>query len=117
MTHNDPPLDLTIRCGLDFIYEATAPTPIVFLIKPRLDRWQHIEREQFTFEPHFPLEEHEDVGHQVYPLIDTETSTEPVPVYTGSRPPVPAKEARGRLTLLAVLAVAAALLWYLTRNG
>ena len=61
--------------------------------------------------------EHEDVGHQVYPLIDTETSTEPVPVYTGSRPPVPAKEARGRLTLLAVLAVAAALLWYLTRNG
>jgi PPM family protein phosphatase len=61
--------------------------------------------------------EHEGVGHQVYPLIDTETSTEPVPVYTGSRPPVPAKEARGRLTLLAVLAVAAALLWYLTRNG
>ncbi len=53
----------------------------------------------------------------MYPLIDTETSTEPVPVYTGSRPPVPAKEARGRLTLLAVLAVAAALLWYLTRNG
>src|SRR5206468_1793234 len=34
----------------------------------------------------------EDVGHQVYPLIDTETSTEPVPVYKGSRPPVPNKE-------------------------
>jgi protein phosphatase len=62
--------------------------------------------------------EHEDVGHQVYPLIDTETSTEPVPVYTGSRPPVPAKQARGRLltALLAALA-AAALLWYLTQNG
>src|SRR2546430_13782209 len=30
----------------------------------------------------------EDVGHQVYPLIDTETSTEPVPIYKGSRPPV-----------------------------
>src|SRR6266568_5121293 len=27
----------------------------------------------------------DDVGHQVYPLIDTETSTEPVPVYKGSR--------------------------------
>src|SRR5438270_5800472 len=36
----------------------------------------------------------EDVGHQVYPLIDTETSTEPVPIYKGSRPPVPNKEAR-----------------------
>jgi PPM family protein phosphatase len=62
--------------------------------------------------------EHEDVGHQVYPLIDTETSTEPVPVYKGSPPPVPAKEARGRLltALLAALA-AAALLWYLTQTG
>src|SRR6266508_1137950 len=58
--------------------------------------------------------QHEAVGHQVYPLIDTETSTEPVPVYKGSRPPVPAKEARGRLltALLAALA-AAARLWYL----
>ena len=60
----------------------------------------------------------EDVGHQVYPLIDTETSTEPVPVYKGSRPPVPNKEAsrdRARTYLLVVLAVAAALVWFLTR--
>jgi transglutaminase-like putative cysteine protease len=70
MNTNDPPLDLTIRCGLDFIYEATAPTPIVLLIKPRIDRWQHIEREQFTFEPHFPLEEHEDEhGNMVHRLV------------------------------------------------
>jgi protein phosphatase len=61
----------------------------------------------------------EEVGHQVYPLIDTETSTEPVPVYKGSRAPVPAKEARGRLVtvVLAALAAAAAVLWYFTRNG
>ena len=60
----------------------------------------------------------EDVGHQVYPLIDTETSTEPVPVYKGSRPPVPNKEARKqtRTLVLALLAVAAALIWYLTRK-
>jgi protein phosphatase len=60
----------------------------------------------------------EDVGHQVYPLVDTETSTEPVPVYTGSRPPVPAKEAsrdRVRTYVLVVLAIIAALVWYLTR--
>ncbi|HEV8510183.1 MAG TPA: Stp1/IreP family PP2C-type Ser/Thr phosphatase [Gemmatimonadales bacterium] len=60
----------------------------------------------------------EDVGHQVYPLIDTETSTEPVPVYKGSRPPKPAKETRNqtRTVVLALIAVAAALIWYLTRN-
>jgi protein phosphatase len=55
------------------------------------------------------------VGHQVYPLIDTETSTEPVPVYRGSRPPVPAKRARLRLaTLLAVLLALA--IYYLLRR-
>ena len=61
----------------------------------------------------------EDVGHQVYPLIDTETSTEPVPVYKGSRPPVPNRETRSNRTLTVVLvavAVLAALAWYLTRE-
>ncbi|HYT62957.1 MAG TPA: hypothetical protein VEL50_03615, partial [Gemmatimonadales bacterium] len=62
----------------------------------------------------------EDVGHQVYPLIDTETSTEPVPVYKGSRPPVPNKEKEARkqtrTLVLAIIAVVAALVWYLTRN-
>ena len=58
----------------------------------------------------------EDVGHQVYPLIDTETSTEPVPVYKGSRPPVPNRESskHTRAIVLALIAVAAALIWYLT---
>jgi protein phosphatase len=54
----------------------------------------------------------ETVGHQAYPLIDTETSTEPVPVYTGSRPPVPVRQGRWRavaLVLVAAAAVAAAL--------
>src|SRR2546430_4502070 len=49
-------------------------------------------------------------SHQVYPLIDTETSTEPVPVYKGSRPPVPNREKHNpgtRIIVLAALAVAA----------
>ena len=61
----------------------------------------------------------EDVGHQVYPLIDTETSTEPVPIYKGSRPPVPNRETRSNRTLTVVLvavAVLAALAWYFTRE-
>ncbi len=32
---------------------------------------------------------HETVGHEVYPLLDTESTTEPVPVYKGSPPPKP----------------------------
>jgi len=48
----------------------------------------------------------EAVGHQVYPLIDTENSTEPVPVYHGSRPPVPARRARWRAILVALAAAA-----------
>ena len=56
----------------------------------------------------------DDVGHQVYPLIDTETSTEPVPVYKGSRPPVPSRETRKetRTIVLLLIAVAALLFWY-----
>ena len=43
-------------------------------------------------------------GHQVYPLIDTETSTEPVPVYHGSPPPVSARRARSRALLFVLIA-------------
>jgi len=52
----------------------------------------------------------EDVGHQPYPLIDTETSTEPVPVYKGSKPPVSSKQAAESRWKLIVLLIAAALL-------
>ncbi len=61
----------------------------------------------------------DDVGHQVYPLIDTETSTEPVPVYKGSRPPVPNRDKINpgtRIIVLAAIAVAAAVIWYFTRK-
>ena len=60
----------------------------------------------------------DDVGHQVYPLIDTETSTEPVPIYKGSRAPIPNKETRQqtRTLVLALVAIAAAIVLYLTRK-
>jgi protein phosphatase len=50
----------------------------------------------------------DEVGHNVYPLVDTETSTEPVPVYRGSRPPEPARRTRQR-TLWVILAALALL--------
>jgi transglutaminase-like putative cysteine protease len=65
----DVPLDLTIRVGLEFAYEASTPTPIVLLIQPRLDPWQRIEKEQLSFHPDVSVEEHEDVhGNIVHRL-------------------------------------------------
>ncbi len=58
--------------------------------------------------------EGEAVGHRVYPLIDTETSTEPVPIYRGSPPPVSTRTTRWRLATLLVIGaalVAATLYW------
>jgi protein phosphatase len=63
-----------------------------------------------------PPEASAEVGHQVYPLIDTETSTEPVPVYKGSRPPEPAARTRWRLVALTLVALAAAVVFYLAQN-
>ena len=67
MTRTDPPqathelpLDLTIRVGLEFIYETAAITPLFLLIKPRLDTWQYIEKEQFTVSPKLSSLEYED---------------------------------------------------------
>ena len=64
-----------------------------------------------------PAEASAEMGHQVYPLIDTETSTEPVPVYRGSRPPEPAAHSRWRVVALLVAAAAAALALYLVNRS
>ena len=53
-------LDLTIRCGLEFAYQASAVTPMFLLIKPRLDTWQYIEKEQLIFDPKVSSLEYED---------------------------------------------------------
>ena len=74
----------------------------------------------------------EAVGHQVYPLQENESTTEPVPVYTGSPAPKPLAEQQatraaapvradgaGRLglVLLLVALAAAAAVYFLTRAG
>jgi protein phosphatase len=59
-------------------------------------------------------------GHHVFPVIDTENSTEPVPVYRGSPPPVPAKRTRSRALFylfIAAVLVALGLYGYLRRSG
>ena len=55
------------------------------------------------------------MGHQVYPLAEGEATTEPVPVYTGSPPPVPLSEQpptqahKGAIGAFALLALAVVL--------
>jgi len=54
-----------------------------------------------------PATASEAVGHRVYPLIDTETSTDPVPVYRDGGPPASARPGRWRAVAAALLAAAA----------
>lgn len=58
--HDSVPLDLTIRCGLEFVYQASAETPMFLRIKPRLDTWQYIEKEHLIFDPRLSSLEFED---------------------------------------------------------
>lgn len=52
----------------------------------------------------------EDVGHQVFPLLDPESTTEPVPVYRGSPPPTPRSQAHMILAGAGAAAIMAAAL-------
>ena len=65
-----------------------------------------------------PAGRDEEVGHQLYPLIDTETSTEPVPVYRGSPPPLPSRQVRWRMVAAAVVvaALVAAAVYLVSRS-
>jgi len=64
------PLDITIRCGFEFAYEASGPTPIILLIQPRLNRWQRIEAEKFIFHPNLSVREYEDHHGNIVRRLD-----------------------------------------------
>jgi protein phosphatase len=57
-----------------------------------------------------PPDEDEIVGYDVYPLLDTESDTEPVPVYKGSPPPSPERSSMIAAGTGAAAIVTAALL-------
>lgn len=56
----------------------------------------------------------ETVGHQVYPLLDPESTTEPVPVYKDSPPPEPRGDPKALAAALAAVVVLAAAMFVLT---
>lgn len=55
-----PALDLTIRCGFDFTYDAAAPTPIMLVAQPRDGAWQRIEAEELHIGLNLEVEQGED---------------------------------------------------------
>ena len=64
------PLDLTVRVGCDFVYEATAPTPVLLVLKPRIDVRQVIREEKLSFGPSLPPHEFEDYhGNITYQTV------------------------------------------------
>jgi len=48
--------ELTVRGGFEFVCEATAWTPAILKIQPRLDPWQRKEKEQMASFPYLSVE-------------------------------------------------------------
>jgi transglutaminase-like putative cysteine protease len=53
-------LDLTVRVGCHLTYEAAVPTPVVFILRPRLDDNHLVTAEKRSFEPGLPSYEFQD---------------------------------------------------------
>jgi transglutaminase-like putative cysteine protease len=45
------PPEITIRCGLEFTYEAAGPTPIMLVIEPQTNALQRIDRQLLNISP------------------------------------------------------------------
>jgi transglutaminase-like putative cysteine protease len=54
-------LDLTVRTGCHIEYETSAPTPALFMLRPRVDDSHLVTVEQFTVTPGLVSEEFQDV--------------------------------------------------------
>ena len=64
------PLDLTIRCGLDFAFQALGPTPITLLIQPRTGPSQRVDAEQLFIGNNLEVEHATDThGNFIHRLI------------------------------------------------
>ncbi len=57
--------ELTIRCGLDFAYDAVDYTPMILVIQPQNGPWQRIDQEQLSFYPQIPVQVYRDVHDNV----------------------------------------------------
>jgi len=65
-----PSPELTIRCGLDFAYDAQNYTPMILVVQPQSNSWQKIVSEQLSFYPNVPVQTYLDShGNVIHRLI------------------------------------------------
>lgn len=65
MTHT--PLNLTVRIGCHIVYETSLPTPILLVLRPRMDGNQWVQQETLSFNPYLPSDEFTDAhGNTTY---------------------------------------------------
>lgn len=65
-----PALDLSVRVGCECVFSAAAPTPILFMVKPRQTPGQLVREERMHFEPGLaPSEFEDDHLNTVYRMV------------------------------------------------
>src|ERR1700761_6778334 len=64
---NSFPLNITVRIGCHIVYETSLPTPILLVLRPRLDGRQLVRQERLLLTPHLPSDEFTDThGNTTY---------------------------------------------------
>ena len=64
---NSFPLNITVRIGCHIAYEASVPTPILLVLRPRLDGRQLVLQERLSLRPHLSSDEYTDAhGNTTY---------------------------------------------------
>ena len=64
---NFAPLNLTVRIGCHIVYETSLPTPILLVLRPRMDGNQVVQQETLSFSPYLPSDEFTDAhGNTTY---------------------------------------------------
>ena len=56
----DAPLDITVRVGCDIAYETSVPTPVLFVLRPRLEGRVLVMQEKLSFGIGLPSYEFQD---------------------------------------------------------
>jgi len=63
---NGTSLNLTVRVGCRIAYETSVPTPVLFVLRPRLDGQQLVRAETISFGAARPSYEFTDVHGNTY---------------------------------------------------
>jgi transglutaminase-like putative cysteine protease len=54
------PLNITVRVGCHVVYETSAPTAMLVVLRPRSDEHQRVQQQQLTFTPHLSSYDFQD---------------------------------------------------------